>query len=282
MEIKVRAFPHPVLGPNSDDFSVGEVRLANVAADAAPERYTLKFRFEVTHPGLRDLIWDGSASAAVVIECRQNLYRRRHVVQIESPTEMTIPADELRGEVQVTPVISASRDLENYNPQSLNPDYSGMLLTVPRHGLLAYGPNLEFIADPKGDRLRKISSIMRVVQVAGTGRSMSVNTGGARIHVEVSPELFKLYQGVAATREGSQILASMLVLPVLLEVFHRIKGHADGFDDFRWFQIVRARLREINQPCEAVDFEPLRAAQALLDSPFARGITELFERLRPD
>lgn len=282
MEIKARAFPHPVLGPSSDDFTDGEVRLADVAAEAAPERYTLKFRFEVTHPGLRGLIWDGFASAAVVIECRQNLYRRRYAVQIDSPTEMTIPADELRGEVQVTPVISATRDLENYHPQSLNSDYEGMLMSVPRHGLLAYGPNLEFIADPKADRLRKISSIMRVVPVADAGRAMKVNIGGPRIRVEVSSELFKSYQSVAATREGSQVLASMLVLPVLLEVFHRIKGNTDGFDDFRWFQIIRARLREIKQPCDAVDFDPLKAAQALLDSPFARGITELLERLCPD
>jgi hypothetical protein len=109
---------------------------------------------------------------------------------------------------------------------------------------------------------------------------MKVNIDGPRIHVEVSAELFQLYQSVAASRQGSSILASMLVLPVLLDVFHRIKGvEPEGLDDLRWFQVIRARLREIAQPWEALDFDPLKAAQALLDSPFARGITELVERL---
>ena len=109
---------------------------------------------------------------------------------------------------------------------------------------------------------------------------MTVNIGGPRIHVEVSPDQFRLYQSVAASREGSAILASMLVLPVLVDVFHRIKGSdQDGFEDFRWFQVIRARLREVAQPVDAPEFDPMKAAQSLLDSPFARGITELVERL---
>ena len=279
MEIKSRAFPYPVLGPNSDDFTDGVVRLADAAADAAPERYSIRFRFEVSHSYFAGLIASGDASPAVVVECRQNLYRRRHVVQL-GINAMEIPADELRGQVQVTPLISATRDLEDYQPSCLNADYDGLEIRVPRHGVLAYGPNLEFIAEPRADRLRKISSIMRVIQIDEPGRIMNVNIGGHRIHVEVSPEQFRLYQSVAASRQGSSILASMLVLPVLVDVFHRIKGsEQEGLEDFRWFQVIRVRLREIAQPVDAPNFDPMKAAQALLDSPFARGITELVERL---
>lgn len=279
MEIKSRAFPYPVLGPNSDDFTEGGIRLADAAADGAPERYSIRFRFEISHSFLALMITAGDASPAVIVECRQNFYRRRHAVQL-GLNEMVIPADELRGQVQVTPLISATRDLENYRPSCLNADYNGLEIQVPRHGVLAYGPNLEFIAEPRADRLRKISSIMRVIQTEEAGKKMAVNIGGPRIHVEVSPDQFRLYQSVAASRKGASILASMLVLPVLVDVFHRIKGsEQDGLEDFRWFQVVRARLREIAQPVDAPDFDPMKAAQALLDSPFARGITELVERL---
>jgi hypothetical protein len=279
MEIKGRAFPYPVLGPSSDDFSDGVLRLLDATADAAPERYSIRFRFDLTHPDLLAMVSNGTANAAVIVECRQNLYRRRYSVQV-GRNKMEIPADELRGIVQVTPVISASCDLNDYRPQALNPDYSEMQIRVPRHGLLAYGLNLEFIAEPRADRLRRISSIMRVSQKDDAGRGLKINIGGDRIHVEVSPEVFRVYHGVVASRQGSAILSSMLVLPVLVDVFHKIKG-ADhvGFEDLRWFQVVRARLREIKHPCEALDFEPIIAAQALLDSPFARGITELVERL---
>ena len=121
---------------------------------------------------------------------------------------------------------------------------------------------------------------MRVVQTEEAATRMTVNIGVPRIHVEVSRDQFRLYQSVAASRQGSSILASMLVLPVLVDVFHRIKGsEQDGLEDFRWFQVVRARLREIVQPVDAPDFDPMKAAQALLDSPFARGITELVQCL---
>lgn len=282
MEIKSRAFPYPVLGPESDDFTQGSLRLADSSAQAAPERYTIQFRFEVTHPDIEAMIADGSASPAVVIECRQNLHRVRHPVQPGVNT-IEIRADELRGEVHVTPVISAARELSAYRPRFLNTDYEGVPLRVPRHGLLAYGPNLEFIAEPRADRLRRISSIMRVVPVDGGQRVMHVNPDGQRIRVEVSREMFNLYQNVAACREASAVLASMLVLPVLVEVFHRLKREGpDGWEDReaqRWFQVVRARLIEVRHQLEAPEFEPMEAAQALLDSPFARGITELVQRL---
>jgi hypothetical protein len=68
-----------------------------------------------------------------------------------------------------------------------------------------------------------------------------------------------------------------------VDVFHRIKGtDQEGLEDFRWFQVIRARLREIALPVDAADFDPMRAAQSLLDSPFARGITELVLRLDLD
>jgi hypothetical protein len=282
MEIKTRAFPYPVLGPtleDRDDFTAGHVRLVNATGSVAPERYSIRFRFEISHPFIAGLVDSGDASPAVVVECRQNFYRRRHSVSL-GMNEMVIPADELRGIVQVTPLISAMRELTNYRPDSLNTDYDGVTIRVPKHGILAYGPNFEFIAEPKSDRLRKISSIMRVIQTEDAGTRMTVNIGGPRIHVEVSTNQFRFYQSVAASRQGSAILASMLVLPVLVDVFHRIKGSdQDGLEDFRWFQVVRARLREIGLPVDAPDFDPMKAAQALLDSPFARGITELVERL---
>lgn len=75
----------------------------------------------------------------------------------------------------------------------------------------------------------------------------------------------------------------MLVLPVLVEVFHRLKREGpEGWEDReaqRWFQVVRAKLLEARHRLEAPDFEPMQAAQALLDSPFARGIAELVQRL---
>lgn len=278
MEIKARAFPYPVLGPSSDDFTEGAIKLADATADAAPERYSLSFRFEVSHASIAEMIATGDASPAIVIECRQNLYRRRHAVQL-GLNHVEISADELRGEVQVTPLISAVRDLENYRPSFLNADYNGVEIQVPRHGVLAYGANLEFIAEPRADRLRKISSIMRVFQKDDAGPGMTVKDDGDRIRVEVLPEQFRLYQSVASSREGSSILASMLVLPVLVHVFHRVKGDPEGLEEFRWFKIISLRLREIGQQVDAPDFDPMRAAQSLLDSPFARGISELFGRL---
>lgn len=282
MEIKSRAFPYPVLGPGLDDFTEGAVNLTAANVESAPERYTLKFQFEVTHPSLAKFISEKQAAAAVVIECRQNLYRRRHPVLINREIEITIPADELRGDVQVTPVVSAARDLPDYRPASLNPDYAGIRISVPKHGLLAFGANLEFFADPQADRLRRISSIMRVTSVADAGRGMRINIDGPRIRVEVSPDVYKLYRAVAESGEGSQILASMLVLPVLLEVCHRIKNSTDNFEDFRWFQILRTRLREVNHPCDDDNFDPLIASQTLLDHPLARSIDELFKHTCQD
>lgn len=279
MEIKTRSFPYPVLGPNLDDFTGGFVRLADASGEVAPERYSIRFSFELSHPFIAGLVASGDASPAVVVECRQNFYRRRHLVRLGS-NEMVIPADELRGLVQVTPLVSAARDLAGYRPDFLNPDYDGVQIRVPRHGILAYGPNFEFIAEPKSDRLRKISSIMRVIQTEDAGTRMTVNIGGPRIHVEVSPAQFRLYRSVAASRQGPAILSAMLVLPALVDVFHRVKGiDPEELEDFRWFQVVRARLREVSQPVDVPDFDPMKAAQALLDSPFARGITELVERL---
>jgi hypothetical protein len=282
MEIKSRAFPHPVLGPDSDDFTAGSLRLIDARAEAAPELYRITFSVEINHPDFSEMLQDGAAAAGVVVECRQNLYRVRHPVQVGVNT-LELKADELRGEVHITPVISAAKLIANYRPRFLNGDYDGLTLKVPDCGLLAHGPNLVFQAEPRPDMLRNISSILRVKQTEGLGRSMRVNSGGERILVEVSPEMFAYYQNVAGSREATAILASMLVLPVLVDVLHGIKAEGEeGWKELearRWFCCVRSRLQQVGHALGSHDFDPISAAQALLDSPFARGIAELIERL---
>lgn len=278
MEIKTRAFPYPVLGPNFDDFTEGSLRLANAIGEASPERYVLRFELELSHPCIARLIEAKDAYAVVLVECRQNYYRQRHAIGLGC-NELIIPADELCGIVQVSPLVSAACELVDYRPSCLHPDYHGLSIRVPRHGILAFGPNFEFIAEPRSDRLRKISSIMRVVQSEVDTMEMSVNIEGPRIRVELPSKQFRFYQRVATSRQGSAILASMLVLPALVHVFHRIRGDTDSLEDFRWFQVVSLRLREIALPIDAADFDPMKAAQALLDSPFGRGIAELVESL---
>lgn len=282
MEIKARAFPYPVLAPGFDDFTQGHISFDNPVVEVAPERYTIRFVFRVTHPDFVEMLENGSAAAGALVECRQNLYRVRWPVRL-GPNAIEIKADELQGLVQVTPVISATREIPRYRPRFLNSDYDEGILRVPRHAVLAYGHNVEFIADPCGDRLRRISSIMRVIAADNVTRYMRVNVHGDRIRVEVSRHTFELYQKVAASRAASSVLASMLVLPVLVDVLHQVKREGpDAWDEFearRWFQVIRLRLRTLQYPIEASDFDPLRAAQELLDSPFARGLSELFEHL---
>ena len=281
MEIKPRAFPYPVLGPLSDDYTEGAVKLTETRAEAAPQRYTISFRYELTHPDIATMVASGDANPSVVIECRQNLYRVRHAVVIGA-NEIQIPADELSGHVQITPIVSATRDIPAYCPGFLSADYQGISIRMPKHGVIAYGINHEFIAEPQADRLRKISSIMRVVESDTAGENMKVNIDGARIRVEISPDQFRLYQNIAVSRQASQILASMLVLPVLIDVFHRVKENQEGLEDLRWFQVVRIRLAELKLSFDSPDFNPLHAAQRLLDAPFGRGINELIQRLGLD
>jgi hypothetical protein len=282
MEIKSRSFPYPVLAPNTDDFVDGSLEISNFSGESLPERYKIRFSFRLSHPCLEKYINSGDAEPAVVIECRENLYRKRHSIHL-GMNEIVIGADELRGVVQVTPLISALREIQNYRPKLLNSDYDGLVINMPRHGILAYGDNWEFIAEPCSDRLRRISSIMRVIQVENSDALMNINIGGARIHVEVSEDQFRIYQSIASSRMGSSILASMLVFPVLIDVFHRIKAEGkDGLEDYRWFQVVRARLQEVSMPVESSEFDPIAAAQILLDSPFHRGLSELFTILELD
>lgn len=282
MEIKSRSFPYPVLAPQSDDYTDGFVRIRDGHGESSPERYKIHIFFELSHPCIERLIYSGDAEPALIIECHQNFYRKRHLMNL-GINEIVIPADELRGKVQVTPLVSALRELQDYRPKFLNSDYDGFNINMPRHGILAYGDNWEFMAEPCSDRLRRISSIMRVTQVNESDAFMNINIGGSRIHVEVAEKQFRIYQNIVSSGLGSSILASMLVLPVLVDVFHRIKGeNQEGLGDFRWFQVIRARLQEISMPIDSLDFDPMKAAQALLDSPFDRGLSELFTRLELD
>ena len=286
MIIKPRAFPWPVLGPEMDDYLEGSLEIS-VTGTPGNSDYRLFCNLELDSNEIKTALGDGRALIGVVVECKQNLFRKRYPANIsDSGFEILIPADTLTGEVQILAIVTAAADLDDFAPANLNEDYTGIRLSVPKNAILAFSETVRFEATPFTDRLKNVSSIMRVRPVDKQGDFMDIQKGSDRIIIEVSRKNYRLYRHIVGTRAATHLISGLLVQPVLLDVLHEINQHSfaerKDFGDRKWFRILRNQLAKHNIDLENHQINPMSCCRKLLESPFGRSIRELGSLLDMD
>lgn len=289
MQIKPRAYPHPVLSNFGDDI-LNSVFMPVVKVKGAKNAYVFDAVFKTNNADLLQMVEQKKAQYAVHVECNQTRYRNIFTANTVD-FSFEIPAGMLDGRVEVCSFILAAKPFEKYKNADFHPDYAKLSFRVRRGDTLAVGQEHEFPADKKDDPLRKVPSIFSIVKnddPEATG--MDIDLGGAKIRVSLSAANFDAYMFLRQSQALHPVLSASVIVPALVDVIEKIRrasmdGALGGFADRRWYMVLSKRLRLLNIDPEDQDSfvdSSLKIAHVILGQPVSASLEGLKSMIEED
>jgi hypothetical protein len=157
-----KAFFHPVLRESTKDFVDGSVFSVDLKArlnqDKKEENLCIDYKVDLTSPGIRAQLADGSAQVFL------DLYSKETITRILSPLvyeEGTVEFNpgQLLGVLEVQALVIATKRIKSYSPAGINEEYGDTKFDVSPGAVLAIG---EKILLPLSFKRIKLESLIRV------------------------------------------------------------------------------------------------------------------------
>ena len=274
-----RQYLYPVLRPDSDDYGEAQLHttLDQPQYDAETGELSLCLRFHLLEESLVSAVRSGDAKCTAMVYCRSTLQRMRLDSSAQDPlvARGTVPVSLLKNQVEVHPVILATRDIV-HSPASANSEDQGQTVEIRQWAPMATDLNWTFNVDPKDQPVR---GIFRLVPVEDD----HLRDGQFDIQLDVT----KPYVDLTATqttiedyKETRKLTGTDRLLPTIfnsavISVLSYIKDLEDDDESetCEWVNCVRNKLEENNIRLGDSEQEGTHtlflAAQLLLESPFS-------------
>lgn len=271
------SFPHPVLNYKTDDIT-GVVRL-----DPDPpiiisnkDTYTVTINYHHDNEDLRELIKSGHAEYFCEITCSNTVFRESRMSNTPEIT-FEIQKKAVKGKVEFTCLIVATKPIPSYTNSQSHPDYQGYTFEIEQGDVLAYVADFSFEADIIYEKLKAVTSFMVVVlnnneNAEYTNFDFSKN----KIEVQLPPEDYNLFakDNISKDSKFSATFHSSIVLNALTAALYSFDKHKG----LLWTKVIEYRLKKEDQfkNLSIEDHAKIpEIAQRLLGNPFRRLLTSL-------
>ncbi len=267
MRLIERSFPHPVVG-NRDDVPGSSFQMTlTVTSDR--EFFYIDCSAGCSSKTLRGMLSRKQASYCLHVECSNTLYREAFNFMSDQH-RVDIPARLLNGAVEVNSFIVSTAEKPSYRPDGVHSDYGDATFPIRSGNILAVGEGLSFEAEQEYDALRRVGSIMQIVESNDEAdEEMRVDFTQAKIVIYLSKSDFRTYNKLKQIKDLQSHLTTTIVLPVLAEALRAVAADPQEYVGLRWAEILQHR-REAEGLSASAD--PLHAAQVLLDNPIRRAM----------
>lgn len=271
MKISYRSYPHPVLSYFSDDL-VRCAFQATVTVDTSQSYFRLHVTCQLSSRDILVLIESGRAAYALHVECSATRYRR--ISLSDAPDfVLEVPASAVQGVVDVCVLVCAVQPIEGYANANFHSDYGTTRFSVSKGDVLAVAEDRVFVADSERDQLRRIPSIFEVARTTDPdAASMDIDLMGNKITIKLKSEDYDRYSALIPASHLEPVIASIVAVPVLIEVLENIRTSEDADQDFgnyRWYSVIKEKLESDGVSVASGEF-PLNTValtQKLLEQP---------------
>jgi hypothetical protein len=157
-----KTYFHPVLRESTHDFVDGSFFSVDLKArlnqDKNSENLCIDYKIDLTSPGIRAQLTDGSAQVFL------DLYSKETITRILSPLvdeegSIEFKAGQLLGVLEVQAAVIATQTIKSYSPAGINKEYGDLKFKVSPGSILAIG---EKILLPLSFKRIKLESLIRV------------------------------------------------------------------------------------------------------------------------
>jgi hypothetical protein len=260
-------FPHPVLGPETGDYSSGEFNLEIRAVSEAfsTDQVTVDYSATLTEVGLLSALSSGTVSVGIFVTCLDTYYSNAIALSL-GDGRFAFDPGALVGRVEIQPLIWARFGIPHFSLSNCHSEFGGGTMGIEAGEILALG-ELQVLNIGR-EKLAQTDTIFSIVkdETLADGQ-LSVNLDADRIQVLVAENIHQSVNDLRAKKFGHSIVLNGVYLPAVMQVLDILRAGEGDYEGRRWHRIFRAKCEYLGVNVQQPDL--WRDAQILLNDPFS-------------
>ena len=228
-------YPYPKLMKGLDDYPHSSIDCELVEPRDSGGHIILEGHFNLDDEGIRWLVDDGYAGFALLARCVAT--NRSEFSFVGRSFSYRLTKANYAGQVTITLGVVMKERLESYTSGTLNADYAGIPIELPKGAMIAECE--PFRLDLFRGSNPPTESICDFVVSDKAG--LYHTDDGDKIDIHVPQEVFEKLKALRK-RECSQIFTSMFVVPVIQDVVQAYWIDGEDPPATRWYSSLKAAI----------------------------------------
>lgn len=240
---KYKAFPYPVLRPESDDYKEVEFQaIVDFSIADGPIKSTIGFA--LSSEEIKKEIQKGNAEYVCMISCRDTYFQR--VVSTPDRTiEVEFDVGVLRGEVRVDPYVIVKKDITNFSSPEINSEFGPGPFQFLEGDVLAQDETQVFYIDR--DLFKPITSVFDLVKKDGLADgSWTVSFEQNHIHIEVNQKMKESIDEARNDQKKRIVLKNSIYFAAVMQAVQKLKDPEENFEGKKWADVIRKQAHNSN------------------------------------
>ncbi len=291
MQIGKKGFPYPVLN-NAANYNCYNESNYELVYDTVEDvnNFILKdVKIETNSGDLKQLLELKVVKAMIVIESSSTIYKYTEEIFL-TPKDIVIPISNLSGKIEISSIVYATQDIENFISDDFSEDFQGYHFTIEKYCPIAVDDG--FVSKIEYDDFndKKVSSIFSVVKSFDPDlKHMKVFNDDRKIKIELPEQQFQKFDSLNGEELFSNIFFSIIIIPALssclkdlqMEVKHDNKTIEDLIDSHTWFLSVQNAYKRMTNidltDSDFVNLDTLEFSQLVMNSCVVSSIEDFFD-----
>lgn len=233
---KYKAFPYPVLRPESDDYRDGEFQ-ATVEFAIAESNIKASIGYALSAEEITNEIAKGNAEYVCMISCRDT-YFQQIISTAERKMEANFDIGTLRGEVRVNPYVVVKKDITEFTSPDINAEFGPGPFQFVEGDVLAQDEAQIFYIDR--DLFKPITSVFDLVKKDDLAEGIwTVGFEENHIQIEVSPKMKEAIDAARNVHMKRIVLLNSIYFAAVMQAVQKLKDPNENFDGKKWAEVIR-------------------------------------------
>ena len=283
MKITNTLYSYPVLATHDiredyNEFSSFSIAVSQI--QTGNSEYVLDIDYLLNESNLNQLITTGDA--AIYVHIATPLTSHRVIQKVDGFTfkhRIELDSSIMRGTLEITAVIVASKQLVNFSSVNFSDIFTGQYTMSPGD-ILAFAPSVVVKIDTEDLDNNTKNSIIKIRVNNDDANCMNVNFENDHILISLPKKTFSAYNRLA--RQNSiyfKLSLSAVIMPSLMEAIASMKNEEndESYQELKWYRVIHSRLLS-KYGIEWKNTDVIELAQFLLNNPYK----DMFKRIETE
>ena len=243
MRFEKKAFPHPVLRPEIDDYTDTSFETSiDIRKDEHnPQVVCVGVQMNLSNDEIWRLINNRSAFFCLDVYCAETMYRGG--IRCSESQVVKFEHEELYGKVDVLPTIVVNHAIKGFRSGDFNPEYGGRSFDLVAGDILAYDESVSFIVEFEG---LSFESLIRVETSPDVeARSYSIDVDSDMIAIRMGKDMRVIWDDLRGNKLSEGLIGMSILKDCVLVALWNLSNYGEEVSSLRWARALQSKLDEL-------------------------------------